>query len=112
MSKPSIPATALNALKSEAGISDVVVMLCIDKTGKVHQLKGAGVNDSDQTAARPLTTTTTGVQTISIVEHAEPSAATAAASLNPAGGLTPPPVVSTRPCKTIIIGGSSVTYCW
>ncbi|MGZ0020054.1 hypothetical protein [Nitrosomonas sp. wSCUT-2] len=112
MSKPSIPAAALNALKSDAGISDVVVMLCIDKTGKVHQLKGAGVNDSDQTAARPLTTTTTGVQTISIVEHAEPSAATAAASLNPAGGLGTPPVASTRPCKTIIIGGSSVTYCW
>jgi hypothetical protein len=112
MSKPSIPAAAIDALKT-AGIGDVVVMLCIDKTGKVHQLKGAGVNDSDQTAARPLTTTTTGVQTISIIEHAEASAATvAAAPLNPAGGFGVPPVVSTRPCRTVIIGGASVTYCW
>jgi len=111
MPKPTIPAAAIDALKT-AGIGDVVVMLCIDKTGKVHQLKGAGVNDSDQAVARPLTTTTTGVQTISIVEHAEPSVAAAAAPLNPAGGLTPPPVTSTRPCKTVIIGGASVTYCW
>lgn len=113
MAKPIIPAAAIDALKN-AGVGDIVVMLCIDKNGNVHQLKGTGVNDSDQTLARPLTTTTTGVQTISIIQHAEPSTATAAAtSLNPAGGgIGGTPITATRPCKTVIIGGASVTYCW
>ncbi|MBX3617497.1 hypothetical protein [Nitrosomonas sp.] len=111
MPKP-IPATALNALKSEAGIDDVVVMLCIDKTGKVHQLKGANVNGSDQTAARPLTTTTAAVQTISMIQHTDQPTL---ASLNPggaSGGGTPSPQTATRTCITVIIGGASVTYCW
>jgi hypothetical protein len=98
----SIPSAALDALK-EAGISDVMVMLCIDADGKIHQLKGDGVTDNKRDPAHPITTTATGIQTITIsmIEHVDQTTKSTATAAKAAATI----------CKTIIIGGVPVTFC-
>lgn len=101
----SIPPAASDALK-EVGISDVMVILCIDADGKIHQLKGEGVTDSKRDPAHPITTTATGIQTITIsmIEHLDhPTKSTTTASKAAKATATI--------CKTIMIGGVPVTFC-
>lgn len=102
----SIPSDAADALK-EAGISDVMVMLCIDADGKIHQLKGEGVADSKRDPAHPITTTATGIQTITIsmIEHVEDHTTKSVAPSAKVAKAT------ATICKTIMIGGIPVTFC-
>jgi len=83
----NIPAAALEALQ-KAGISDIAIMTCIDKNGKMHSLKGDGVNDNPTPTFPIATTEIQNITPISLVQHK---------------GST---------CVTYVIGGVSVTYCW
>lgn len=105
MSKPiSIPSEALVALK-KSGISDITVMICIDKNGKIHQLKGEGVTDNKQAPVDPITTAATGIQTISLIQHLDHSNSANTSATTIAA------VAAAKNCITVVIGGVSVTYC-
>lgn len=83
----NIPAAALEALK-KAGVNDIAVMTCIDKSGNMHYLKGDGVNDNPTPTFPIATTEIQNITPISLVQHK---------------GST---------CITYVSNGTLITYCW
>ncbi len=85
MEVKDLPEAAKQALE-DAGI-DLAAAICVDKQGKMHMLKGSGVNGRD-TKFPIQTTAIEDITTMSAVQYK---------------GST---------CITIMVGGLPYTYCW
>ncbi len=83
--KGNIPSTVQQALK-EAGI-DVAAITCLDKNGEIQILQASDVNERE-TVYPIQTTAIEDITSMSTVRY------------------------KGSQCVTIVIGGSSYTYCW
>ena len=83
----SLPTAAEDALNT-TGVSDIAMMICIDKNGKQHVLKGKNVeNDSNNTF--PIKTKEIQeITAMSVVKY------------------------SGSNCITYVLGGTSYSICW
>ncbi len=85
METVDLPEAARQALE-EAGI-DLFAAICVDKQGKIHRIRGQGVNE--RSTKFPIQTTAIeDITPVSMVRH------------------------KGSDCITIIINGVPVTYCW
>lgn len=83
----SLPSAATNALNA-AGVNDIAMMICIDKNGQQHVLRGDGVDNSPNNTFPIATTEIQEITPMSIVKYT---------------GST---------CITYVQGGTSYTICW